>query len=347
MRPAARIFLRLGIVGLGLGALGVFLVVAPVLWLKFPDHDYSLKQELETADELTIKEELERHVIVLAADIGARNVSRHPLALAAAADYIEKQWTNLGYQVKRQVVPSADGKSHNLSVELPGTTPGLPCVIIGAHYDSYLEAPGANDNASGVATMLVLSRLLKAHPLSWPLRFVAFTNEEAPQYRTGAMGSVVFADSLERSEVASMISLETMGYYTKEADSQLYPTPLDHFYPTVGDFIAIVGDLGSRGLTRQWLEGFRRVTNFPAGAVSLPDFIEGAGWSDHWSFWRKNIPAVMVTDTAPFRYPYYHTTEDTADKLDFRGLARVTMGLAATLRDHRLNLALPRRFTGR
>ena len=129
-----------------------------------------------------------------------------------------------------------------------------------------------------------------------------------------------------------MLSLETIGYYSDEPRSQHYPYPFSVFYPSTGNFIGFVGDLGSKALVRSALATFRRHTQFPSEGAALPRFIQGAGWSDHWSFWQFGYPAIMVTDTAPFRYPHYHTEQDTPDKLDYGRTARVTQGLVAVVR---------------
>jgi len=130
-----------------------------------------------------------------------------------------------------------------------------------------------------------------------------------------------------------MVSLETLGYYTDEPGSQQYPWPLARFYPSTGDFVAFVGNLGSRRLVRRAVASFRAHTRFPAEAGAFPSLLPGVGWSDHWSFWKIGVPAIMVTDTAPFRYPHYHASTDTPDRLDFDRLARVVAGLERTIAD--------------
>ncbi len=130
-----------------------------------------------------------------------------------------------------------------------------------------------------------------------------------------------------------MLSLETMGYYRDDPDTQKYPPPMSLFYPSRGNFIGFVGDVGSRGLVRRLVGSFRRRAAFPSEGAALPAFVPGVGWSDQWSFWQEGYPGVMVTDTAPFRYPYYHTQADTPDKLDYERLARVTVALAEVVRE--------------
>lgn len=327
--------------------LAVLLVLAGIAWLRFPEHDYTLVVPPLTELEGELKVRLESHIQVLAGKIGARNLESHPKALADAAAYIEGVWKAGGFAVTRQVVASPRGSSDNLIVDVPGSDASLPEILVGAHYDTFGHSAGANDNATGVAALLELSRFLKPAPLARSVRFVAFTNEEPPEYRTPSMGSVAYAEAFAGRPVAMMMSLETLGFYVKDPDSQRYPWPMGFLYPSVGDFVGFVGDLDSRPLVRELIESFRRVTTFPAGAVSLPDVVDGMGWSDHWAFWKHRVPAVMVTDTAIFRYDYYHLRDDTPNRISYEDLARVVAALERTLRDPAFDPAKPYGFTGR
>jgi Zn-dependent M28 family amino/carboxypeptidase len=181
--------------------------------------------------------------------------------------------------------------------------------------------------------MLELARLMAAAKPARTVRFVAFVNEELPFYRTGEMGSRLYARrSRERGEnIVAMLSLETIGYYSDRPGSQRYPFPLGLFYPGTGNFLAFVSNLGSRPLLHRALRAFRRHAAFPSEGVAAPAFIPGVDWSDHWSFWAEGYGAIMVTDTAPYRYPYYHTAHDTPDKVDYERLARVVTGLHGML----------------
>ena len=202
-------------------------------------------------------------------------------------------------------------------------------VIVGAHYDSVVGSPGANDNGSGVAATLELARLLKGTTFKRTLRLVWFVNEEPPFFPGADMGSRRYAArSRERGErIAAMFSLETIGFYSDAAGSQHYPPPLGMFYPNRGNFLAFVSNVGSRGLLRIAVGAFRRHAAFPSEGVAAPAAVPGVGWSDHASFWAEGYPALMVTDTAPYRYPHYHLGSDTPDKVDYARLARVVTGL--------------------
>jgi Zn-dependent M28 family amino/carboxypeptidase len=278
--------------------------------------------------ERTLSAALAGHVRVLAGEIGDRNVWRLS-RLALAERYIQESLTSLGYMPHRQRYEAMGIPVENLEVELPGTSTPEQIVIVGAHYDSVRGCPGANDNASGVAALLELARMFQAHSFSRTVRLVAFVNEEPPFCFTAEMGSDRYAArSQARAErIVAMLSLETIGYYSTLKGSQRYPMPFDLLYPSTGDFVAFVGNLRSRKLVRRTVDAFRRATRFPSEGVAAPGFLPGIFWSDQWSFWRRGYRAVMVTDTAPFRYPAYHTEEDTPEKVDCDRLARVVAGL--------------------
>jgi hypothetical protein len=166
------------------------------------------------------------------------------------------------------------------------------------------------------------------------LRFVAFVNEEPPFFMTPLQGSDVYARQLRRDglDVELMISLETLGYYSKHEWSQRYPPLLGRLYPPRGDFVAFVSNLRWFAKVRQFAKAFRASTQFPAEYLASPAWVPGVSWSDHRAFWRQGYPALMVTDTAFYRFPYYHTPLDTADCVCCTELAEVTLGLAGAIR---------------
>lgn len=244
-----------------------------------------------------------------------------------AATYIEGALGTL--QPRSQPFESGGRRVRNLEV---GPERGAR-LVVGAHYDAIPGTPGADDNASAVAALIELALQLARERL--PVRFVAFANEEPPYFMGPEMGSWVSAAGARKREEAleGMISLEMLGYYRDAPGSQRYPFPLRFFYPDRGDFIAFVGDFGARALVRRAIGAFRRHAAFPSEGVAAPAFIPGVTRSDHWSFRDQGYPAIMVTDTAFFRNPHYHLPSDTPDTLDYERLARVTLGLAAMLRD--------------
>ena len=186
-----------------------------------------------------------------------------------------------------------------------------------------------------MAATLALARAFAGRHGERTLRLVFFVNEEPPHFQTASMGSWVHARRCRQrgEKVVAMLSLETIGYFSDEAGSQRYPAPFSLFYPSTGDFIAFVGNYASRRLVREVVGSFRRRARFPSEGGALPGFIPGIGWSDHWAFWQEGYPALMVTDTAPFRYPYYHSVYDTPDRLDYDRMARVVSGLEGVVED--------------
>jgi hypothetical protein len=281
-----------------------------------------------TAEESAMADRLRGHVVMLAGEIGERNI-HHYRALHSAADYIESSFSGIGLPVREETYRVEGKEVSNIVAEIKGSVHPDEVVVIGAHYDSVADSPGANDNASGVAALLELARFFKESKPARTIRFVAFVNEEPPFFRTEKMGSLVHARQARKQgdKVIAMLALETIGCYSDLPKSQKYPAPFSLFYPDTGNFIAFVANLGSRDLLHRTIGAFRETTRFPSEGVAAPEFIAGIGWSDHWSFWQAGYPALMVTDTAPFRYPHYHEPTDTPEKLDFERMARVAAGI--------------------
>lgn len=275
---------------------------------------------------------LRTHVDVLATTIGERNVWRYE-SLQQAARYIFTELGSAGYTPNRQTFEVARLPVSNVEAILDGRGRSEEVVIVGAHYDSVTGCPGANDNGTGVAATLELAYRFAQKAQGRSVRFVAFVNEEPPFFRTGQMGSVMYANAARArgDHVVGMLSLETMGYYSDRKGSQQYPAPIARLYPDVGNFIGFVSNIGSARLLFKARNAFRRRTSFPLQSAVAPEAIAGVGWSDHWSFWQAGYSALMVTDTAPFRYPWYHTSEDTPDKIDYDKLAHVVDGLEAVI----------------
>lgn len=275
---------------------------------------------------------LKMHIIVLAEEIGPRDVFV-PDKLNAAADYICQFWEKTGYEVNTQTFMVENITCRNLAVEIPGKFKPDEIVLIGAHYDTVSWSPGANDNGSAVAALLELSRLFSAKSAIRTVRFVAFSNEEPPFFKTSQMGSLVYAKACrkKKEKIVAMVCLETIGYYRDEPKTQKYPFPLSFFYPNKGNFVAIVGNHRSKPLVKSFARYFMEESDFPVECAATFGFITGIDWSDHWSFWHCGYPAIMITDTALFRYPYYHSSQDTPDKIDDHSLARVTYGVYRAL----------------
>lgn len=327
-----------------------FVLIATLFWahcamIKMPGESFRGELPPLTEQQAALSMQLRRDVQNLAGEIGPRSVVL-PEKLNQAVAFLEQSLIAAGYAVQRHSYTVMGVQCHNLEVEITGRDRADEIVIVGAHYDSEFDSgtPAANDNASGVAATLALARAFAIErpesvtPADGPqrtLRFVLFVNEEPPFFQTQDMGSMVYAGRCrERGEnIVAMISLETIGCYSDEPGSQQYPWPMGLIYPSTGNFIAFVGNYASRDLVRQAIGTFRTHAKFPSEGGALPGGIPGVGWSDHWAFWQHGYPAIMVTDTAPFRYRHYHSSDDTPDKLDYDRMARVVEGVRAVISD--------------
>jgi len=275
---------------------------------------------------------LRRHVERLAGEIGERHVLR-PAALHAAERYVVEALRALGYAMNRQNYRAQGVDCANLEVVIEGGARATEIVLAGAHYDTVPGSPGADDNASGVAAVLELARLLRDAKPARTIRLVAFVNEEPPFFFWGEMGSKVYARAARArgDDIRVMLSLEMLGCYSDEKGSQGYPPLLKHFYPAQGNYIAFVSNVSSRRALRSVVDAFHAASDFPAQKLAAPALVPGIGWSDQLSFWREGYPAAMVTDTAFHRYRHYHQPSDTPEKLDYARMAIVVEGLAGAL----------------
>jgi len=272
---------------------------------------------------------VEETIQVLAGEIGPRSFASQPESLAKAADFIEATWRRQGFAVERQPVLQGNGwTAENLWIRIPGHGPPL---VVGAHYDTYATTPGADDNASGVAALLELTRAFQP-PVPHEGReilFVAWTTEEPPFFTSRAQGSLVHAFSVE--EVYGAISIETIGLYSDEKHTQPFPFPFNLFYPSRGNFLFLVGNPQSRRFVKTVARTFREAELFPTRGATAPAWITGIDWSDHRSYWEIGAPALMVTDTAFLRNPHYHEPTDQPDTVDPMAIARIERGLLAVV----------------
>jgi hypothetical protein len=272
----------------------------------------------------------------LSLKIGERNIPRKYEALEQAAVWIEAEFKRLGFpKVERQEFTADGKKTRNLIVEVPGQLPASEGIwVVGAHYDTAETSPGADDNATGVAGLLEMAKRARLKPYKHAIRFVAFTNEEPPYFWTEEMGSLVYARSLAaaKTKVLGMLSLETIGYYSDKEGTQVYPFPISGMLKTIGDYITFVGDSSSRGFVKKFTEVFRQKTPFPSEGAAMAGWIDGIGWSDHWSFSQVGYLGLQISDTAYLRNLHYHTPEDLPGVLDFEKMGRVMEGVETTLR---------------
>ncbi|MEA3306755.1 MAG: M28 family peptidase [Elusimicrobiota bacterium] len=285
----------------------------------------------------SIAENLYKHLHVLAKDIGKRN-HLHPNGLKKAINYIKYQFEKYGYTADQQIykADSVDMDFENIIATLPGTKNKDSIIVIGAHYDTYGDTPGADDNGSAVGVLLELARLFKDIKTEKTLRFVAFGNEEPPFFKTPDMGSMRYAKMCKTlgENIEAMVCLESVGYYSDKPQSQKYPSVLKYFYPDTGNFLSIVSNMPSRKLLKKATVSFKAGSKLPIENLWAPSTLVNAiTLSDQWAFWKCGYKAIMLCDTAFFRTPHYHTEQDTLEKLDYDKMADVVDGSKQILLD--------------
>lgn len=273
-------------------------------------------ESLDSLESMEPTEHLERDVRALAA-IGPRNLRdvRRALNLAHAASYVSDRLGEIGYVPSVDRFAVAGNMVDVLVAERRGISEPDRTLIVGAHYDTHGESPGANDDATGIALLLATAANLKGRELARTVRLVAFPNEERPFTRTSLMGSREYARRCrERGDrIEAMIALEDIGSYGHGPTS---------------NFLAVVSNLRSRHLARRVHESLGALRTVRARKVILPGFLPLVKSSDHWSFWREGIPAVMLTDGAMLRVRQYHRPTDRPEVVDFGRLQEVARAVA-------------------
>lgn len=263
-------------------------------------------------------------------NIGDRHLWKDD-SLSKAADYVESAFRTYGYEVYRQTYLCYGKSVSNLIAEKTGMDREI--VVIGAHYDTVPGTPGADDNASAVAGLLELARLLKESSNRKAILFVAFVNEEPPCFGSHNMGSMVYAKQLKEREapVEVMVSLEMIGFFSPER-IQAYPLPgMGIFYPKTANYIGIAGNFHSSKYVSFFKKGIRKHSSIDSRSLTAPEFFGGINLSDNYSFWHHGYRAVMITDTSFFRNRNYHQETDTIDILNFEKMSEVVKGLYYTL----------------
>ncbi len=310
----------------------LFAVICCICWLLLARPAFIVETQPRNGISKVDQQALHRYVKALSVDYIPRDYV-HPDKLNAAAAYIKTQFELIGLAVEEQKFRVRGNEYKNLIVEL-GPHTG-PKIIVGAHYDVAGPYPGADDNASGVAGLLELARLLNNLSPATNITLVAYTLEELTPYGLDTMGSYHHAARARKnhSEIELMIALEMLGYYSDRAGSQSYPLKLLHlFYPQQGNFIAVVDQLFSTW-GRKIKIAMSRAADIPVYSINAPRFIRGVDFSDHRNYWEHGYPAVMITDTAFYRNPAYHTQADTLDRLNYQKMAEVVYGLYAFLEE--------------
>ncbi|MBX9671142.1 MAG: M20/M25/M40 family metallo-hydrolase [Candidatus Obscuribacterales bacterium] len=300
-------------------------------YVSMPGRSFTGKMPPLTELEKRVATNLRLHVDELAVKIGIRHAHSGD-SLKRSADYILTQFIQRGRSVVMEPFHVDGIVQHNVIADIPGRKRPDKIVVIGAHYDTVPGSPGADDNASGVAALIELAELLKSMELDCTVRLAAFFNEEENDHWM-EMGSYYHArSSHERGDdIVGMISLEMLGYFSNEPGSQKYPFPFNLYYPDAGNFIGFVGNDASRDWVRKVIGEFRKVATFASEGAAPPERYQDIARSDHWAYWQFGWPALMVTDTSNFRFPYLHGMDDTPDKCDFDSMARITVAMAKVI----------------
>jgi hypothetical protein len=266
---------------------------------------------------------LKQHLLAITTTAQPRN-HQHTDALNQVAAYIRHEFEQLNGQVQEQVYTVA-GKEYRNVIFSAGPA-DAPRLVVGAHYDVCEDQPGADDNASGVAGLLELARLLNTHTLPFRIDFVAYTLEEPPYFRTEHMGSYVHANSLyeQQAKLMGMISLEMIGYFKDEKGTQRYPlAPMKLLYGSRGNYIAVVQRFSNGSFGRSMLRNYKKAATLPVKSLRAPAFVTGVDFSDHLNYWRFGFDALMITDTSFYRNSNYHQPTDTIYTLDFKRMGEV------------------------
>lgn len=307
----------------------ILVPILAVIYVKNPVFfvEKNIRYQYPRADEYNLR----HHVEILAASDPPRNFA-HPEALEVSADYILNKFEEAGLVAKKQEFTVHKNSFYNVVAHL-GPSDG-DALIIGAHYDVCDNLPGADDNASGTAALIELGRLLAPmnDRLKRPVILVAYTLEEPPVFRTQNMGSHIHAQWMKDQgrSIKLMISLEMLGYFKDEPGSQNYPASAFHLlYPSVGNFISILGRPDEWLVTREIKSLFMSGTDLTVQSANVPSQVPGVDSSDHSRYWLLGFPAVMITDTAYQRNPNYHKPTDLPETLDYKRMAEVVNGVFA------------------
>jgi len=291
-----------------------------------------LEKKMKT-ELIEIKKSMESDIEYLQS-LGPRNSENDKSykQLVQCEEWIRQRWESQGYVVKKQTFSYKGKEYSNLEIEIKGGTLPSEIIIISAQYDTLPDSPGANNNGSGMAILFQLSGLLKNLTPDRTLRLIEFVNEEDPFFGTEMMGSYQYAKRCRQrgEDIRVMLSFDALGIYKDEPDSQRLPFPFSLFYPDRGNFLAFIGNLGSRKYMMETTRGFKKGSLFPIQAGVAPEWAKGAAWSDHSSFWKFGYPGIMVTDTGGFRSPSHTTKEDTMEKLNFEAMSRIVIGMYAS-----------------
>ena len=317
MKSCLRVLLLLSILFVG----GCYMVAQPSMRKNEPS---SIKADPKL---------LRQHVVAMSETFHPRDWQT-PKNLNRCADYIAGHFKSAGASVEMQDYEAYQVTYRNVIGRFGAGKKKK--IIIGAHYDSCDDTPGADDNASGVAGLIELARLIGKNQPDLEVEFVAYTLEEPPFFGGHEMGSAIHAASVakDKERIIGVIVLEMIGYFSDEPGSQDYPTPVMKIhYPNKGNFITVVSKWNQGAWISELKAGMKGTTDLPVYSFRGPASLPGIDFSDHRNYWPHGIPAAMVTNTAFYRNKTYHTPNDTADRLDYDRMGKVVVGVYETIQD--------------
>ncbi len=297
------------------------------IWAKIYSIQAPLVTRQITADSIRMKQDL----YYLTKQCRFRNY-RHPDQLKKAANYITEQFTPLSDSIQHQFYNLGELSYENVICSIGPAE--AERIIIGAHYDACGDQEGADDNASGIAGLLELARILKGKPLKYRIDFVAYSTEEPPYFGGKSMGSYIHASSLFENhvKVKGMICLEMIGVYFDETNTQHYPLFfLEWFYGNKGNYITVTQQFNNGDFGNFICKRMKQEQVIPTKSFTAPSWFGGIQLSDQRNYWHYNYSAVMITNTAFYRNKNYHTADDTAEKINFSNMALVVDELYRTI----------------
>lgn len=297
-------------------------IIVLVIWWLIAQPTFQRNQDsVSTID----ADRLKAHVRMISQTFYPRDWS-HTDNLNKCADYIAMHFTNAGADTESQTF-NVQGRQYRNVIGRFGVGRGSK-IIIGAHYDAYGEMPGADDNASGVAALIELAYLLGQDTPDREIELAGYVLEEPPFFRTQEMGSAVHAKSIADESISGVIVLEMVGYFNDERGSQSYPSFLLRlFYPSRGNFIAVVGRWDQGKWVKKIKVGMKGATPLPVYSIRAPTVIPGIDFSDHLNYWPYGFNALMITDTAFYRNKAYHSVNDGIDHLDYIKMSQVVIAV--------------------
>ena len=300
-----------------------FFVVITIMWFLFTQPVFSVQKKAINQPSVST-ELLRKHVVTLIEDYSPRTVEYGNLNLTAHYIHDElKEYGKTSYQTYRTLTRSYS----NVLLELGPNTEEI--LVIGAHYDAENNSLDTEGNASGVATLIELARVLFKAKSRLPIRvhLIAYPFSQNTSEHVEYMGSYSHAEFLKSShtKVRLMISLDSVGRFSNEKDSQKYPLEfMNLLYPNKGNYISLIGNLKNFKEIRSFKKSFIASSSLPVRSFSPPQISNQKRFLDHINYQLHGFPAILLTDTAEYRTPQ---SKDVIKQLDIDSMALLVKGL--------------------